>query len=152
MMHNTICHCLLTDTQPVPEQWSAPPANFLQFICWVWCFLASSGQLSWPCSLWHLMHLHTLRASETEKSLTLSEHYWATTKILVCHQHVVCQVFHQGGLMKGIIYFVSYSYLLYRLSITKNIIPVAWTKLSSKHFTKEVCLIVLFYKYGMYYL
>lgn len=20
MMHNTICHCLLTDTQPVPEQ------------------------------------------------------------------------------------------------------------------------------------
>lgn len=46
--------------------------------------LASSGQLSWPCSL---PASCAGRAWETGKSLIYSKHYLATTKILICYQH-----------------------------------------------------------------
>lgn len=51
--------------------------------------------------------------------------------------------------MKRIIYFVSFishSYLLYKLSINKNIITDTYIKLSSKHSTKEDCVIILSYR------
>jgi len=56
-MHKAIAHHPMTDTQPIPKQWSLLPVQLPQLIYCAWCHmvwnipLVSLCQLSWLCPL-----------------------------------------------------------------------------------------------------